>query len=43
MATVSDRYEHYFHSYTDAQYDLLLMLARYLVINAGKIDAEGGL
>lgn len=40
---VSDRYEHHFHEQTVEQYDNLLTLARYLVVNAGKIDAAGGL
>jgi len=40
---VSDRYEHHFHEHTVEQYDNLLTLARYLVVNAGKIDAAGGL
>ena len=39
---VSDRYEHHFHEHTVEQYDNLLTLARYLVVNAGKIDAAGG-
>ena len=39
MAGVSDRYEHHFHEHTVEQYDNLLTLARYLVVNAGKIDA----
>ena len=43
MAGVSDRYEHHFHEHTVEQYDSLLTLARYLVVNAGKIDAAGGL
>lgn len=40
---VSDRYEHHFHEQTVEQYDNLLTLARYLVVNAGTIDAAGGL
>ncbi|TYB80789.1 hypothetical protein [Maritimibacter fusiformis] len=40
---MSDRYEHHFYEYTVEQYDDLLTLARYLVVNAGKIDAAGGL
>lgn len=40
---MSDRYEHHFHEQTVEQYDNLLTLARYLVVNAGKIDAAGGL
>lgn len=40
---VRDRYEHHFHEQTVEQYDNLLTLARYLVVNAGKIDAAGGL
>lgn len=40
---MSDRYEHHFHEHTVEQYDNLLTLARYLVVNAGKIDAAGGL
>lgn len=43
MAGVSDRYEHHFHEQTVKQYDNLLTLARYLVVNAGTIDAAGGL
>mgnify|MGYP002622224263 CR=1 FL=1 len=43
MAGVSDRYEHHFHEHTVDQYDNLLTLARYLVVNAGKIGAAGGL
>ena len=39
----SDRYVHYFHTHTAEQYDNLLTLARYLVSNADKIDADGGL
>ncbi|WP_367715048.1 hypothetical protein AB2N04_14095 [Nitratireductor sp. GISD-1A_MAKvit] len=40
---MSDRYEHHFHEQTVEQYDNLLTLARYLVVNAGTIDAAGGL
>lgn len=40
---MSDRYEHHFHEGTVEQYDNLLTLARYLVVNAEKIDAAGGL
>lgn len=43
MAGASDRYEHHFHEHTVDQYDNLLTLARYLVVNAGKIGAAGGL
>ena len=43
MAGVSDRYEHHFHEHTVDQYDNVVTLARYLVVNAGKIDAAGGL
>jgi hypothetical protein len=40
---VSDRYEHHFHEHTAKQHDNLLMLARYLVIDAERLEAEGGL
>ncbi len=43
MAAVSDRYEHHFQEHRVEQYDNLLTLARYLVVNAEKIDAAGGL
>lgn len=43
MAGVSDHYEHHFHEHTVEQYDNLLTLAHHLVVNAGTIDAAGGL
>lgn len=43
MTPANDRYEHHFHEHTVEQYGNLLTLARYLVINAGMIDAGSGL
>lgn len=39
---VSDLYVHLFKTCTDAQYDNLRDLARYLILNSEKIEAEGG-
>lgn len=40
---VSDVYVHLFRTYGDAQYDNLLTLARYLILNSEAIEAGGGL
>lgn len=39
----SDLYVHLFKTFSDAQYDNLLELARYLILNAETIEAGGGL
>lgn len=40
---VSDVYVHLFRTYSDAQYDNLRDLARYLILNGERIEAGGGL